>query len=449
MNKTVTTAGVIIISVSMLTGGTVGAVGASNSTYDKTPIVQQVNIANTSLGNLEVFDRVAMASAGFKDVNANHWAYGAIQDAVAKGYFKGYSDGTFKPNAVVTREEFGALISRASNNAMNEGGKLQGISGRWSEIELDKAVGQGFINANNYANGFAPQTALTRLEMATWLVNGLSAKFPDYTRAKSDVADGIIPVAEFYKGGLGKPNYGTVAVALGTGLMSGFQDGSFGASQTTTRAEVAVILLRYAAMQEKSPTDFQWLNELREIGLTGTNFLSKNYLYAGNGDKKDSFDKIQNVTFALQGSNGSARISRMIVIDYAHDKDNPLVKMFMGTKTMGPDGQYLPTSSMIVTEIVINPTEKLNWKTYGVAVGKVPGVRGEISTNGPKLYGIPAMPIYIERSKDLYGFFKAGVEKTFWASEGILSHPTGGNDVSRLTITLPSGESLSVIPPRK
>ncbi|ULO04821.1 S-layer homology domain-containing protein [Paenibacillus sp. 19GGS1-52] len=48
---------------------------------------------------------VGMSSNGsFKEVPSSHWAKYAIDQAVAKGYFKGYSDGTFKPNSQVTRE---------------------------------------------------------------------------------------------------------------------------------------------------------------------------------------------------------------------------------------------------------------------------------------------------------------------------------------------------------
>ena len=52
----------------------------------------------------------------FKDLKKDHWAYGAIQSAIARGYFKGYEGGTFKPNAPVTRAEFAALLDRVSTN---------------------------------------------------------------------------------------------------------------------------------------------------------------------------------------------------------------------------------------------------------------------------------------------------------------------------------------------
>lgn len=54
------------------------------------------------------------AVTSFKDVPTSHWAKASINEAVAKGYFKGYSDGTFKPGATVTRAEFAVLLARVA-----------------------------------------------------------------------------------------------------------------------------------------------------------------------------------------------------------------------------------------------------------------------------------------------------------------------------------------------
>ena len=48
----------------------------------------------------------------FKDVNANSFASGYIQSAVDKKIISGYNDGTFKPNAPLTRGEMALMISR-------------------------------------------------------------------------------------------------------------------------------------------------------------------------------------------------------------------------------------------------------------------------------------------------------------------------------------------------
>ena len=48
----------------------------------------------------------------FKDVPDTHWAYKAIEELSEKGIINGYEDGTFKPDAPITRAEVAAIISR-------------------------------------------------------------------------------------------------------------------------------------------------------------------------------------------------------------------------------------------------------------------------------------------------------------------------------------------------
>ena len=49
----------------------------------------------------------------FTDVQSGSWYYDAISIAVKAGYCSGYEDGTFKPNATITRAEAAVMISLA------------------------------------------------------------------------------------------------------------------------------------------------------------------------------------------------------------------------------------------------------------------------------------------------------------------------------------------------
>jgi hypothetical protein len=53
---------------------------------------------------------------GFSDISS-HWAKEAILKAQSAGILKGYSDGTFRPNAVLTRAEAVVAINRAIGRA--------------------------------------------------------------------------------------------------------------------------------------------------------------------------------------------------------------------------------------------------------------------------------------------------------------------------------------------
>jgi len=45
-------------------------------------------------------------AAGFKDVASDYWAKDQIDYLVTKGVVAGFTDGTFKPETAVTREQF-------------------------------------------------------------------------------------------------------------------------------------------------------------------------------------------------------------------------------------------------------------------------------------------------------------------------------------------------------
>lgn len=51
----------------------------------------------------------------FSDLPSNHWASQAVSVMVQKGILNGYSDGKFRPNDAVKREEFAKIIVLALN----------------------------------------------------------------------------------------------------------------------------------------------------------------------------------------------------------------------------------------------------------------------------------------------------------------------------------------------
>ena len=59
------------------------------------------------------FDNLTLTSINnFSDVSAGHWAVKYINSAAAKGWITGYPDGTFKPEANITRAEVVTLVGR-------------------------------------------------------------------------------------------------------------------------------------------------------------------------------------------------------------------------------------------------------------------------------------------------------------------------------------------------
>ncbi|WP_411347952.1 S-layer homology domain-containing protein [Paenibacillus sp. WLX2291] len=252
------------------------------------------------------------AAASFKDVPSSHWAKTAIDQAVSKGYFKGYADGTFKPSASVTRAEFAVLLDRVSTNqADGTSASFSDVTGNWSESGVKSASAKGFITTADYPNGFKPSTPITRKEMAKWMSSGLAAESDDYKQALSDTADTVVPVAEYFKKTMSKSDLPYVSVVIGTGLMGGYADGTFGPVKTTTRAEAAVILMRLADVQSKKADSFSDLNELREVGTTGTNLKSITNLSTGI----TKFENVQFKKMNFKNGAGKSTLNYFLVVD--------------------------------------------------------------------------------------------------------------------------------------
>lgn len=376
------------------------------------------------------------AVTSFKDVPTSHWAKASIDAAVAKGYFKGYSDGTFKPGATVTRAEFAALLARVSKGTLEteQANAFKDLTGHWSETEVNRAVSLGFLKTSDYPNGFKSSTVLTREEMAKWLSSGLAAQNEDYKQALKDTENTLVPVAEFYKGGLKKASYSYVSVVLGTGLMSGYPDGTFGPGKTTTRAEAAVILSRYDQVQESKADSYRDLNEMREVGLTGSNLTTATpYEYFTREDgTEESFDRVIGKKVNLRNNLGTITAHRMIVAD-AQSKTtirNLYGKLFIDKNYSNPiDEQYYEA----FMEVTVTPSgNNLRNLAFVQAVGGIFRTISNFSSGTTEKYGISNLPVdeYVDS-----GFFIEGVPRTFWMNF-LLRRSASTSSQSRVTFVV-------------
>ncbi|MEK5495242.1 S-layer homology domain-containing protein [Paenibacillus sp. FSL R7-0297] len=261
----------------------------------------------------------AEQSATFTDIKG-HWAKAAIDTAVKNGYFKGYADGTFKPNGSVTRAEFAALLARASKAQPEtaQPGNFPDLAGHWSETEVNRAIGLGYINVSDYPNGFKPSTPITRMEIAKWMASGLAAADPEYKEALQDTVTTVLPVKEYFKPGVSQSQAPYIAVSLGTKLMSGYPDGSFGLTQKATRAEASAILLRLNEISQQEASSFVGLNELREVGTKRTNMESISPFTTG----KSSFNDAAEKTFTFKNKSCIVKLNHFIFVN-AQDPKNP------------------------------------------------------------------------------------------------------------------------------
>lgn len=92
------------------------------------------------------------------------WYNNAINAVVARGIMRGYSDGSFKPNAPITRAEFAQMISAIDAKPFGTA-PFADVKGHWAELAIGKEYAAGRISG--YPNGtFRPDAPITRAEAA-------------------------------------------------------------------------------------------------------------------------------------------------------------------------------------------------------------------------------------------------------------------------------------------
>lgn len=116
---------------------------------------------------------VTTGTAAFSDVKSGSWASTVAGPAAASGIMTGYSDGTFKPNASITRAELAAALAKllpqsGLNTSASAAGFRDLAAGHWATEAAAQLQAAGVITG--YADGsFKPEQAITRAEAVTMI----------------------------------------------------------------------------------------------------------------------------------------------------------------------------------------------------------------------------------------------------------------------------------------
>lgn len=104
----------------------------------------------------------------YSDVPAGKWYYDAVTALAAKGIITGYSDGTFKPDATITRAEFTVIALRyaGTSQSTDESTFADVISSHWACGYITAAAKRGYITGYS-DNSFKPDGLVTRAEAVT------------------------------------------------------------------------------------------------------------------------------------------------------------------------------------------------------------------------------------------------------------------------------------------
>ena len=135
----------------------------------------------------DIRDGNLIADNGFSDVSDGQWHNKAISTMAKLGIVKGRRADSFDPDASITRAEFAAICARFNTKPVENNGSFSDISGHWAENEIERAAAFGWISG--YPDGtFHPDARITRAEAMT-MINRVLCRMP---QSESDLLDSMV-----------------------------------------------------------------------------------------------------------------------------------------------------------------------------------------------------------------------------------------------------------------
>ncbi len=192
---------------------------------------------------------VRASDIDFKDISG-HWAREIIISAANQGIITGYTDGTFKPDNMISVKEALALVGRYAisnqeliNNQVADY-KIEPDSKNWGFMEVNFAMDR--MPMNIFA-GSESSRAITREETA-YIISHLFKGIEGIQKVQiSDINN-----SKFQN---------EVNKLVAGGIISGFPDGSFKPKLQITRAELTSLLFKFVRNESPLITDETITNE--------------------------------------------------------------------------------------------------------------------------------------------------------------------------------------------
>jgi len=101
----------------------------------------------------------------FSDVNSSQWFNNAVSTLANAGIVSDAAGGAFRPNDAITRAEFSAMVARFFNEAESKHGLFTDVDGTWAEGYINRIASFGWVQGAGDGT-FNPNANLTRAEAA-------------------------------------------------------------------------------------------------------------------------------------------------------------------------------------------------------------------------------------------------------------------------------------------
>ncbi len=174
---------------------------------------------------------LTVSAAEFSDMPQNHWAYQSVSELVASGTINGFEDGTFRPDATVSRAEFVKMIGMGGERRSSDYADVN--SSHWG-YEYIMTSGLDAVADNM----FLPDTAINRETVANLLWNR-NGKVTGLTVPRMITSQSSNPDA--------------AAWVYAYGIMMGDDYINLRIGDSLTRAEAAALIVRAKKINADTP----------------------------------------------------------------------------------------------------------------------------------------------------------------------------------------------------
>lgn len=173
------------------------------------------------------------ASVEFSDVNQSNYFSEAVLNLTQQGVLKGFADGTFRPNQVITRAQAAVILASTlglDTKTVTNPGFKDVPAGVWYYGSVAALVEKGIMNGLDQEH-FLPGKQVTRAEMAKMLSLGYNLKA---ARTKTNFTD--VPEKSWFSG--------YVSAIAENAITTGISSTSFAPGQSVNRGQMAAFVYR-------------------------------------------------------------------------------------------------------------------------------------------------------------------------------------------------------------
>ena len=177
----------------------------------------------------------------YTDING-HWAKECIQNLSAQGILSGYSNGIFRPNNVISRAEYAAMITKAfpyirATRATMDFNDVSSI--HWAKEAIRNAYTKRFLSG--YPNQvFNPSQKVSRVEAFVALSTGLNYSVPSFpNQILNAIYDDANQIPEYARGLIAAATQQGILITSPKPL---FKKRLISPSELATRGQIAAAL---------------------------------------------------------------------------------------------------------------------------------------------------------------------------------------------------------------